>query len=778
VCLLVCGWFTAQLALIVGGALAIALCRPLWRSVASDSPWTPRGVLALVLVLVLAFLARWPPASHIQGGQDPGVYMSMAAHFVESRQLDIVDELRSQLTTKEAVARYDANNLRGIYEPGIYLDPLRPGHYFPRFYHLQSLWLAIFGSLVGMSHAALSQTFFGLVSLLFGALLAARMSRDLRMGVAYAALLAILPLHVFFSKFPISEMPALAFLLMGLYAVVRYHEGSQTDPQPRWLVLAALSFLALFLTRISGFLLLPFLISGALLSHSVTSDARVRRHWSLFWVGSLCGYALSVVYGLIWSAPYSREIYATGLGQRLFDLARYWLPCVVLLTLLGFRLTASGRAREHLRAAALKIGCVLQAVAPAILLFLVVVGLIKTSLLAFTDHYKGHPWYDILWHTSHSGWLAFARSTLVVAAEHLTPLVAILLPFALWRPNRSPERMLLVVMVLSISAYTVLVQWFTPYQYYYARYLLSEAVPLLLLLMILRCGDWWAMPGRQPWLTLAAAMTIAYCAWFTLPLVAWREDEGAESSLARIANHLDDNDVILLDAKGMPIYQQLSTPLRLWFGKNVYVTQNLGQTAEIAQDLKRAGFGDIYFLGPREGSTWSGFVPVDDVTYRQRSMAFTPYIPRATQTVQLDMTLRRLDGDALAGSALQSASGLPLSLLGARCCTGLHADRMWTNGHATITNLHIPPGNWKSLLLKTHGHRPDYQSANIEVRINGRRLHLASIQEHELHYDLFALEGPTLADIEITSTTFVPQDLGMGSDDRKLGIDLDTLRLQ
>lgn len=774
--LLLCGWFSAQLALILGIGTALLLARPLWRHAESNSPWTSRSAAALAAVLLLAFLLRWPPALHVQGGQDQGVYMSMAAHFVETGDLYIEDAVRDQLRTPEAIGRYDSNNRSGVYEPGIYTDAQRD-HYFSRFYHLHPLWIGIFGGIAGMQHSAVSQLFFAMLSLLFIGMLVARTS-GWHAGVAGVVMFAILPLHVFFSKFPISEMPTLASSLMGFYAMVRYHESTKDGPQPVWLVLSALAFFSLFLMRISGFLYVPIFLLGALMSHAFVDNPRVRLHWHLFWSGSIVCYGLSVIYGLIWSPPYAREIYATGLGRPLYDSAIFWLPCLVVLALLFFFMTRNESTRERLlRPVLSSTQGLLERGAPLILLALVAYGIVKTGLLAFTDHYRAHPWYDIRWQSSHAGWLAVARSTLVVSVEHLTPLVALLVPFALWRPGRSAERTLLMAMCLMVAAYVVAVQWFTPYQYYYARYLLSELVPFMLLLVILRCVDWWKIQRLRPWLVLGGLITAGYCAWFTLPLVGFKEADGAEASISRIASRLDDTDVLLIDAKNISLYQRLSTPLRLWFGKRVYILENRNQLLEIIRDLKRARFSDIYLLGGTP-STLPDFELVDHITYGQRVMAYKPFVPRSVQVESLDMAFYRLNESAWAGNALISASGVSPAELGTNCSTGFHADGIWTDGKATIHSVLLPHGHWRSFSLKVGGSRPDYDRAQVEVLIDGRKLRQAGVHGNEIHFEIDALDESTIADIEIRSTTFVPSKLGIGVDNRHLGLDIQALKLQ
>lgn len=769
--------FTPQRALLIGALFALLTVHRL--AIPGFERWPATGRALLGAILVLAVLVRWPPALYLQGGQDQGVYVAMASHFADTGSLDVADDLRTRLQDPASLQRYDANNTgAGLYQPGLYTDASTPGHYIFQFYPVHPLWMAIFGGLSGMEHATISQIFFALVSLLFAALLAERLTSDWRAGIVYAALLAVLPLHVFFSKFPISEMPTLAFALMGWFALSCYHETSSRQPRPIWLVVGALCFVTLFGTRISGFTYLPVVFVGALLTHLHVDDARARRHWAMCWAFIAFGYVASVWYGLTYSYPYARDIYMMGFGERIYARMRWILPALALLAVAPFVLTLSPHRRVRLREALSSAWSGGQRWIGVLFIALVAVGLVRAGLLAFTDHYQGNPWYDIRWHASHGGVDAWRQGSLYVAAAQLSPFIAALLFLSLWRPGSTGARVLLVTMLVAMTAYTALVQWFVPYQYYYARYQLSELIPYALLVVVVRGQEWWHRPRIRSGLIAALVLSGTYFAWYTWPLAGFREGDGAHESLARISNHLDSNDVLLFDQGATLNPHELVTPLRLFFGKYVYTFGERSQLPAIVHDLAEAGFGDIYLATARGAPAPTGFELVEDTLFRETVMAHSITIPRASMTGTDLLAVYRFDAERYAVAAIQSASGLRIGYMRPNCCQGIYPDNAWTNGRATVDGVPVPSGQWHALLLKVSGYRADYDQSDLKVFVDGRELARKGFHDNVFVFDLGTLEGPGKMRIDITSNTFVPKQRGVNDDPRELGIDIDTLQLR
>ena len=133
VVLLCCGSFTAQRALVIGIPIALWLARPLWASplfIHRNRDGRRARGRGWSLLLLVAALLRWPPALYLQATSDPGVYSAMAGYFVENGTLDVTDDIRDSLTSPEAIARFDENNITGPYQPGVYSIPQIPGTTF------------------------------------------------------------------------------------------------------------------------------------------------------------------------------------------------------------------------------------------------------------------------------------------------------------------------------------------------------------------------------------------------------------------------------------------------------------------------------------------------------------------------------------------------------------------------------------------------------------------------------------------------------------------------
>jgi len=778
VALLVFGAFTAQRALLIGIPLAVWFARPLYRAAERETQWPRRGAVWLAFVLLLSLLLRWPPSLHLQSWGDPGMYMAMAGYFDDKGTLDVTDEVRERLVSPEAVARFDANNVYlNLYQPGISSEPENPGHYIFQFYHVDSAWMAIFAGVLGLGLASASQVFFGLLSILFAALSVERLTRDWRFGVATAALFALLPLHIFFSKFPISEMPTLALAFISIYALAHCTTSRLDAVQTRWLAVAAASFAALFLTRISGFVYLPVIYIGAVLCQVFIDDARTRRQWGLFWFSLIVFYFGSVLYGLEWSHPYSISIYHMHFGGRLLRRVPWILLAVAVLGAVPFLFLRRDAFRARARDSLARFWSVAERWLPLVLLLLVLAGAARASLLAFTDYYKGSVWYDLTWHMSHAGVDAVLRSALLVTAESIGPALVVLLPISLWKPGRSMPRVLLALMVVVMLGYTAVLQWFLPFQYYYSRYLLSEVVPFSMLLIALRCADGWNRASLRPWIAGAAIATGIYFAWFAWPLIGLREASGAETSLAQVANRLDERSVVLVDEDDVANSFRYVTPLRMWFGKHVYTVRDVSAIPVIVADLRRARLDDIWLLRA-SNEVPAPFVFAAKSRFEQTVMAQSALIPSERVTESADFVLSRLDDQAFNALALASANGLAIDDMVRGCCDGVMIGDIWTDAHASIRQLTLPKGEWHRLYIKMRGSRPHYEESGLVVRVNGTELQTEKLDGSTFVFTLGTMQGPAPFDIDIDVDTFVPRDLGINDDPRSLGIDIGSLRIE
>ena len=217
----------------------------------------------VALLLVLAFLVRQDPFPYIMGNQDQGLYVNMSSYFQREGHVEIQDSTRNLIKDPKILSIYDANKQNNL-ELGIYKTST-PENYTFQFYHLFPIWMSIVGELFGDINRYYALTFFSLVSILAAYLLILEITKSYFWGVFGGILLALNPLHAFFSRWPVTEIPTLCFSLCGFYYLAKFFNLYQSDEKDSLalnLALSVLCFGLLFFTRISGFMYVPVFGSG------------------------------------------------------------------------------------------------------------------------------------------------------------------------------------------------------------------------------------------------------------------------------------------------------------------------------------------------------------------------------------------------------------------------------------------------------------------------------------------------------------------------------------
>ncbi|MBC7656611.1 MAG: hypothetical protein H7147_05475, partial [Frankiaceae bacterium] len=392
---------------------------------ASSSPSTASTMLHVVPVLLIALCFRLLPFDYAMGGQDQGLYTNMAAELVRTHDIAVTDPERQHLAGTTAAARYQQENYIDPFLPGVYTSKDTAQQLTFQFYHLFPVWLALFAGLFGASAATLGLTFLSLVSIVFFQRLAAQLSGSARLGAAAGLLLALNPLHAFFSKFPVTEVPTLAFSTIGFAFLAMYAGAGEGARRNRWLVLSALAFACLFLTRISGFMYLPLIVALGVVPQVVDKDrdrARGMGRWAL---ATMALYALSVGYGLVWSRPYSQTIYADSfsrIGGSQWPLMLLALAlAVAAVWSLVWRRPDSGLGRSIAWLAPR-----LPRLMGIALLLVLLAGAIRIYAFAFSDAFNGNASVALFPGLAAQGWQSVAHASLLVVMMHLSPWLFVL----------------------------------------------------------------------------------------------------------------------------------------------------------------------------------------------------------------------------------------------------------------------------------------------------------------------------------------------------------------
>ena len=548
-----------------------------------DTEWAVPGrpVLPILVLVVLAtLLFRTEPFRTMHGGEDQGVYVAMSSYLQREGTVFIDDRLPEVLPDPS----------REIYQAKLWSGPpvgfsVQPGvfywyddQYIFQFYHLHPIWMATFAELLGDGARFYSVTFFGLLSVLGLCLLTLELTSSRLAMLATGLLLAVNPLHAYFSRFQATEVVALAFSSVGFYYLARAFRGMRDSaPAPAvttLLTLAATSLSLVFFVRITGFLYLPVLVPlfGVGVWWMLEGRRRDGRRIVGFCAAVAALYSLSVLYGLGYSLIYVLGIYRQTFGNLLgADWALFTLGAA------GATVAAMGALawnREHPPVRRLLswaagtrpwVWLGTAAVAAAVL-----GSLYQAYVIGFTDRYADDAFVSafgivgagasIFLQSGAAGWLLYASPPLVV-----------ILVWGMHRPGRSAAEALLYVFVAVCLAATIVFHVPVIYQHYWwARYLLSEIVPYSIVLAVTLTAL--AGPGAFRWLGVVAILAaMPFHLYYTAKQMPVRHGSLPYAVLSRIADRVGEG-VLLLDVDGFGDgpHVRLQTPLNLYFGTHVF----------------------------------------------------------------------------------------------------------------------------------------------------------------------------------------------------------------
>ncbi len=642
VALLALNAFDGRLAAIAGLLLATAGRYFLPANFEPEHASSGKPVFPVILVVLLAaLLFRAEPFLPMHGGQDQGVYVSMSAHLQREGSVFIDDPLPAALPDQRLREIYDEvlPEPRGFgyhVQPGVYYSHTE-GDYVFQFYHLHPLWMATFADLFGDGARFYALTFFSLLSIAGICLLVLEITGARAAALVAGLLLAVNPLHVFFSRLHVTEIVALAFSAIGFYYLARAARGVQRAAPPASTAalgaLSALSLALVFFVRITGFLYLPLLVLVYGLGLWWTTQQRPAYTRHVIGYGGLVAglYAVSVLYGLYYSPVYSPVIY----GWRFAGLlGTYWkeiLAAVSLGTIAGgailpfaLRSDAWRRRLAFTARPGLWLG-----LAGAAMALGVAGSLYEAYVIGFTDRYAYVPHYTrfgivgagapIFWQTGAVGWLLYT-----------SPLLALVVIAGVHRaPRQWPVVLLYVFLAVCLFA-NLAVNVPVIYQhYYYARYLVSEIVPYGIAIAV--AVTFLATARRFRVLGAAAiALTIPFHLYYVLQQMPVREGVRPYAVMSRIADAVGDG-LLLLDVDGWggkrnwEGYARLQTPLTYYFGKRVFPFESEDLDAVVATFDGVSGAG-VWMLG-RRPSDHHCLEPVDTFAYWDARMANAPTIP-------------------------------------------------------------------------------------------------------------------------------------------------------
>lgn len=741
------------------------------------------------LLIVVALFFRLPAFHYVLGGQDEGVYVNVANYIERTGQISVTDEIVQKLQKSPALPQYLQSNRMsgGDYLAGIYVTGTDHPTLEFQFYHLFPVWMALASGIFGTSTGVYALTLFALLSVLFTYRLVLSVTGHHRAAMWGGLLLALNPLHVFFSKFPVTEVPTLACSLAGFCYIANYWQSVPARRQARMLIIALAAFTSLFFIRISGFMYVPFLVILGCLSAVYDEDRQRRVSIQWLTLAIALAYGLSVIYGMVWSHSYATDIYRLALGG-VFGTSwpsyvvaicalglLFWLGCVLLLRTPAWRARVRRFLVDPMR---LLLGMVVLAGTA--------LAILKIYWLGWTGHYAADIWLNGYWGFSGSGWRAAKASSLVQLGVYMGPLLLMAGLLLLCLRQRDPVKEFLRLFTAGFFVYVVALQWNVPYGPYYARYLLSEALPYLIIFVVSVWAAWKPGYGRRI-LTATLAVSLVYAGVVSAGQLGKQENDGLYNALAELVAHVDQSDVILLNSTygGLPDTSEIKTPLVFTFGKQVVAVTD----ADLADPAYLLAIGqqfdDTYLISP-DATAPPGFVESDSV--RVKVQAFKrghgPPFQLVTRENMWLHLFRKIGSQLPMGSTQGFQSGSDWAdWLDAGWSTP-ESWGVWATGHAASLAIDTKELPESTTGLRLHFVVRPYVTSiylrqRVQVDIDGEAVQtlVASYPDTQLSFDLPVspeqLQSGRKLHVHLKLPDAVsPQSLGLSADSRALSIGL------
>ncbi len=750
--------------------------------------------LPILMLILVGLLFRSDPYHYVAGAQDEGVYVNMSQYYGTYGKIFITNDVRENLT-EELKKSYDSMNLaietsesirvegqkEGNYLPGVYVKDQQNSEYIFNFYQLHPLWMSIFGKVFGDENRVYSLVFFSLLSLVAFYLLAFEFTKSRYLSFLAGGLLAINPLHAFFSKFPVTEVVALSFTTLAFYYLLKYYNLAREKLYlPVYLVLSALLMTGMFFTRISGFMYIPFFFLILIIIHIYVDDKSLKKQLVYYIFSVFILYALSVWYGLSFSYPYSSDIYRLSFSKML---GGSWQNGLVLLLgmsvlfYLAILRLCSSVYRDKLQYYLLKF----RGALPYAFLIILALGLYKVYQLGFTEKFLGHTWYDLRWKAVGTEWAAFLYWGTFVVFEYLSPFILIVFGYVLFSQAKlnNGVKIVLTLFVLLFFLHISLLQWFIPYQYYYARYLLSEALPFILLMTVVGLGSMVRLKKTAYFLIGFSAI---YMLFFTMIQFKGKEMDGLHASLTEVEKYVGKDDILILDERTIHlggniktwVTGEIKTPLNFYYNFNVLTVNKNEQEKFI--DFYCGKDKNIYLFGTNKQEEYA--VPIKSIQVTAEIFEHSRYIPKDIVHLSDQYYLSKVPCIEFRNEKMRKNYMLFDRRMALGLAAGFYHNKVWTMAEWSLTNFDIDVDDNNILVLETFGYNPirdNMMKLNLRIKANGTFLQFVKYENDKFYFAL--TPQATLNNLVILTNTFVPKEIGINQDTRELGIDIKSIQL-
>ncbi len=344
------GAYSLTALLLAVGTTSVALALAARRRVLWIRGLGLKDVALALAIAAIAIVLFAPPWSIVFGWSDVGVYANIATHVEEGGGLSVHNEVASRVDEERRDLLYYRESNRA--SPDVYfenqffiIDDFESGTTRPWFYFLWPSLVAVFASFLGVSAQYWAITAATVLALWGFFVLACRLL-GWRWAIAAAALFALSPLMLYFSRYTTSEMMNLYLFLAGSVCLLAYLRAGGSGGGRGLAVLAAAYYTFGFLCRIDFvFLMVPVVL--CYLARRLYGTTSSDDYWFLALLSA--GAMVAVLAGLLFSKTYFRSIWTSFFGP--LD-PRFFLLAILIAAAAAAAFVFADRLRPYARKAA------------------------------------------------------------------------------------------------------------------------------------------------------------------------------------------------------------------------------------------------------------------------------------------------------------------------------------------------------------------------------------------------------------------------------------------
>jgi len=548
--------------------------------------------LILLFICIIAVVLRFPTYHNLAGGQDQGIYVSMGAYF-EREGSSVLQEETIHLLPSEVKSLYFDTNIFKNYYPGTHLSDQSGERHF-QFYPAHPLLLSLFGHFLGNNNETLSLIFFAVLSVILIYKIGAEIFKNESAGSIGALLIAIHPLHVFFSRFPVSESVLMFFILGFIFYSYRW----LSEKSPVWFLFASAMWFAIVFTHIAAFF---YLIPLIIILEIVVLKKNISIIDSTKFLGMILLLQLvSIYYGVHFTNQYfiTQVNYMTSPLKIInVDFLHFfneyglinsflYLYIIVLIVFYLFNIFIFKRDIHNYFISLIARKNFTKWFISLLLTVLLFIAIWKMYEISYTAKYSNLEWEAIRWNAVNNGFASIVRTTPFVILMYSGPLLLFAPAFLLLPESRKNQLSVLIIGFLLFYFFIIrgLVLKVVPYHYYYARYLLPEFLTTLILFAMYT----FAGLKKKAWFKVTfLAISIIYFGYYSMAVTTHREMKGLTSSIQQIADKIKATDfVFVISNSYTPHISQLLFPLKYYYGFNVIYTDlnNLNEYLQLMDE--------------------------------------------------------------------------------------------------------------------------------------------------------------------------------------------------